>query len=104
MQDKIYLKKKWIASLTLVIALFGVMGTNMLTIHVYATLDVQARQKAAAVMNLIDQSLGYYANATGSKYVEREHLPSNTNVTTANMAVLSNVTSQPIVSQADYQI
>ena len=55
-------------------------------------------------MNLIDQSLGYYANATGSKYVEPEHLSMSSNVTTANMTSLVNVTSQPIVSQADYQI
>ena len=61
-------KKRWIASLTLIIAVISVMGTNVLTSPANATVDVQARQKAAAVMNLIDQSLGYYANATGSAY------------------------------------
>lgn len=67
-------------------------------------MDVQARQKAVAVMNLIDQSLGYYANATGSKYVEREHLPTGANITTTNMTSLANAKAQPIVSQAGYQI
>jgi hypothetical protein len=104
MQGNNYLKKKWIASLALTISLFGVIGSNMLTSHAYAGVDVQARQKAAAVMNLIDQSLGYYANATGSKYVEPEHLSMSSNATTANMTALANVTSQPVVSQADYQI
>ena len=52
-------KKRWIASLALIIAVISVMGTNVLTSHAGATVDVQARQKAAAVMNLIDQSLGY---------------------------------------------
>jgi hypothetical protein len=74
----------------------------------YATLDVQARQKAGAVMNLIDQSLGYYANATGSAYIETEHLPTNlpasANMTSPNMTALANATAQPIVSEADYQI
>ena len=65
---------------------------------------MQARQKAATVTNLIDQSLGYYANATGSAYIESEHLPTSANVTTTNMSALANATSQPIVSQADYQI
>jgi hypothetical protein len=97
-------KKKWIASITLMIAVISVMGTNVLTSPANATVDVQARQKAAAVMNLIDQSLGYYANATGSAYIEREHLPTSVNVTGTNMAALANATSQPIVSQADYQI
>lgn len=59
-------KKKWIASITLIVTALGLMGTNILTSPAYATIDIQARQKAAAVMNLIDQSLGYYANATGS--------------------------------------
>lgn len=97
-------KKRWIASLALIIAVISVMGTNVLTSHAGATVDVQARQKAAAVMNLIDQSLGYYANSTGSAYVEREHLPTSANVTGTNMTALANATAQPIVSQADYQI
>ena len=97
-------KKRWIASLALIIAVISVMGTNVLTSHASATVDVQARQKAAAVMNLIDQSLGYYANSTGSAYVEREHLPMSANVTGTNMTALANATAQPIVSQADNQI
>ena len=84
------------------------VGTNALTSPANAVIDVQARQKAGAVMNLIDQSLGYYANATGSSYVEREHLstssPVSANMTGPNMTALANVTGQPIVSQADYQI
>jgi hypothetical protein len=97
-------KIRWIASLTLMIAVISVMGTNVLTSPANATTDIQARQKAAAVMNLIDQSLGYYANATGSAYIEREHLPTSANITGTNMSALANATSQPIVSQADYQI
>ena len=101
-------KKRWIASITLMIAVISVMGTNVLTSPANATVDIQARQKAAAVMDLIDQSLGYYANATGSAYIEREHLPTSppasANMTGPNMAALANATSQPIVSQADYQI
>jgi hypothetical protein len=100
--------RKWVASLTLIIAVLSVVGTNALTSPANATIDVQARQKAGAVMNLVDQSLGYYANATGSKYVEREHLPTSlpagSNMTGLNMAALANATAQPIVSQADYQI
>jgi hypothetical protein len=84
------------------------MGTNVLTSPANATIDLQARQKAAAVMNLVDQSLGYYANATGSAYIEREHLPTSpptsVNMTAPNMTALANATAQPIVSQADYQI
>ncbi|MGB8086357.1 MAG: hypothetical protein WCF07_08725, partial [Nitrososphaeraceae archaeon] len=60
--------KRWISSLTLIIAVLSVVGTNALTSPANAAIDVQARQKAGAVMNLIDQSLGYYANATGSAY------------------------------------
>lgn len=101
-------KKRWITSLTLIIAVLSVVGTNALTSPANAAIDVQARQKAGAVMNLIDQSLGYYANATGSAYVEREHLPTSplvsANMTGPNMTALANVTGQPIVSQADYQI
>lgn len=110
MQRKTYLAKKWIASLIMMVSLLGIVGTSMLTSPspTYATLDVQARQKAGAVMNLIDQSLGYYANATGSAYVEREHLPTipptSTNATSPNMTALANTQEQPIVSQADYQI
>ena len=100
--------KRWISSLTLIIAVLSVVGTNALTSPANAAIDVQARQKAGAVMNLIDQSLGYYANATGSAYVEREHLPTSplvsANMTGPNMTALANVTGQPIVSQADYQI
>lgn len=100
--------KRWITSLTLIIAVLSVVGTNALTSPANAAIDVQARQKAGAVMNLIDQSLGYYANATGSSYVEREHLstssPVSANMTGPNMTALANVTGQPIVSQADYQI
>lgn len=55
-------------------------------------------------MNLIDQSLGYYANATGSTYVERERLPTSINMTSPYMTALANTQAQPIVSQADYQI
>jgi hypothetical protein len=55
-------------------------------------------------MNLVDESLGYYAKATSSKYVAREHLPTSTNVTSTNMTALANATGQKIVSQADYQI
>lgn len=53
---------------------------------------------------MIGQSLGYYANATGSTYVEREHLPTSVNMTSPNMTALANTQAQPIVSQADYQI
>ena len=102
MKEQTNNKKRWIASLTLIIAVISVMGTNVLTSPATATIDVQARQKAAAVMNLIDQSLGYYANATGSAYVERAGLPSNP--PSVNMTALANATAQPIVSQADYQI
>lgn len=108
MKEKTFFKKEWIASITLIIAVFSVTATNILTSPAIATIDVQARQKAAAVMNLIDQSLGYYANATGSTYVEREHLPGSpttgTNMTAPNMTALGNAPAQPIVSQADYQI
>ena len=101
-------KKRWITSLTLIIAVLSVVGTNALTSPANAAIDVQARQKAGAVMNLIDQSLDYYANATGNAYVEREHLPTSppvsANMTGPNMTALANVTAQPIVSQADYQI
>jgi hypothetical protein len=101
-------KKKWIASITLIVTALGLMGTNILTSPAYATIDIQARQKAAAVMNLIDQSLGYYANATGSTYVEREHLPASlptdTNMTSTNIIALANAPAQQMVSQADYQI
>jgi hypothetical protein len=107
---KTYLAKKWIASLIMMVSLLGIVGTSILTSPspTYATLDVQARQKAGAVMNLIDQSLGYHANATGSAYVEREHLPTSpptsTNATSPNMTALASTQEQPIVSQADYQI
>ena len=108
MKERIGDNKRWIASLTLIIAVLSVVGTNALTSPANAAIDVQARQKAGAVMNLIDQSLGYYANATGSAYVEREHLPTSpsvsANMTGPNMTALANVTGQPIVSQADYQI
>jgi hypothetical protein len=97
--------KRWMASITLIIAVFSVMGTNILANPANATIDVLARQKAGAVMNLIDQSLGYYANATGSAYVEREHLPpASTNATSPNMTALASTQEQPIVSHADYQI
>ena len=108
MKERIGDTKRWISSLTLIIAVLSVVGTNALTSPANAAIDVQARQKAGAVMNLIDQSLGYYANATGSSYVEREHLstssPVSANMTGPNMTALANVTGQPIVSQADYQI
>ena len=112
MTEKLRYKKKWIAGLTLIItAVFGVAVTSTLTSHAYATtIDVQARQKAAAVMNLVDQSLGYYANATGSTYIELEHLPTSpptsVNMTSTNMSALANMSApaQNIVSQADYQI
>jgi hypothetical protein len=52
--------RKWAASLTLIIAVLSVVGTNALTSPACA-IDVQARQKAGAMMNLVDQSLGYYA-------------------------------------------
>lgn len=104
MYGKNCLKKKWMASLALIVALLSILGTNMLMSPTHATIDIQARQKAAAVMNLIDQSLGYYANATGCTYVEREHLPTNVNMTSPNMTALANTQAQPIVSQADYQI
>ena len=59
-------------------------------------------------MNLVDQSLGYYANATGSAYIEREHLPTSpptaVNMTGTNITSLANATAQTIISQADYQI
>jgi hypothetical protein len=105
-------RKKWIACLALTIAVFSVMSTTISANPAHATINVPARQKAAAVMNLIDQSLGYYENATGSQYVEREHLPTSANVTGTtgtNMSFLANATNigsqtQPIVSQADYQI
>jgi hypothetical protein len=86
----------------------ALMGTNILSSPANATVDIQARQKAAAVMNLVDQSLGYYANATGSAYIEREHLPTSpptaVNMTGTNITSLANATAQTIVSQADYQI
>ena len=109
MAEKRSYKKTRIQALVLVAAVFiALMGTNILPSPANATLDVQARQKAAAVMNLIDQSLGYYANATGSAYIEREHLPTSSptavNMTGTNMTSLANATAQPIVSQADYQI
>ncbi len=109
MAEKRSYKKTRIQALVLVAAVFiALMGTNILPSPANATLDVQARQKAAAVMNLIDQSLGYYANATGSTYIEREHLPTSSptavNMTGTNMTSLANATAQPIVSQADYQI
>jgi len=101
-------KKKWIACLTLTIAVFSVVSTNILANPAHATVNVPARQKAAAVMNLVDQSLGYYANATGSKYIELEHLPTSApaggNMTGPNMTAVANATAQPIVSQADLQI
>jgi hypothetical protein len=101
-------QKKWIVCLTLTIAVISVVSTNVLANPAYSTVNVQARQKAAAVMNLVDQSLGYYANATGSKYIETEHLPTSPlaggNMTGPNMAALANATAQPIVSQADLQI
>jgi len=88
--------------------MFIAMGTNILTSPANAIVDIQARQKAAAVMNLVDQSLGYYANATGSAYIEREHLPTSpptaVNMTGTNITSLANATAQTIVSQADYQI
>jgi hypothetical protein len=86
----------------LIIAVISLIGTNALTSPANATVDVPARQKAAAVMNLVDQSLGYYANATGSAYIESAGLPSNP--PSANMTALTNGTAQPIASQADYQI
>jgi len=102
--ERIVLRKKWMASLALIVALLSILGTNMLMSPTHATIDIQARQQAAAVMNLIDQSLGYYSNATGSTYVEREHLPTSVNMTSPNMTALANTQAQPIVSQADYQI
>ena len=105
MVEKTSYEKTRIQTLALVAAVFiTLMGTNILTSPANATVDLQARQKAAAVMNMIDQSLGYYANATGSTYVEREHLPTSANMTAPNMTALANATAQPIVSQADYQI
>ena len=105
MVEKRSYEKTRIQTLALVAAVFiTLMGTNLLTSPANATVDIQARQKAAAVMNMIDQSLGYYANATGSTYVEREHLPTSANITAPNMTALANATAQPIVSQADYQI
>jgi hypothetical protein len=101
-------KKKWIVCLTLTIAVVSVVSTNILANPANATINVQARQKAAAVMNLVDQSLGYYANATGSKYIEREHLPTSPpaggNMSGSTMAAVANATAQPIESQADLQI
>ena len=47
----------------------ALMGTNILSSPANATVDIQARQNSAAFMNLVDQSLGYYANATGSAYI-----------------------------------
>ena len=104
MDEKRSHKKTWIQTLALVAVMFIAMGANISTSPVNATVDIQARQKAAAVMNMIDQSLGYYANATGSTYVEREHLPTSVNMTAPNMTALANATAQSIVSQADYQI
>lgn len=97
-------KKTWIQTVALIAVMFIAMGINILTSPASATVDIRARQNAAAVMNLIDQSLGYYANATGSTYVEREHLPTSVNMTAPNMTALANATAQPIVSQAAYQI
>ena len=102
MKEKSHYVRKWIVPVALMIAVFSLTPTYILTNSATATIDVQARQKAAAVMNLIDQSLGYYANATGSAYVERAGLPSNPPA--VNMTALANATAQPIVSQADYQI
>lgn len=105
---ELHYRKRWILSLVLTIALLGVITTSPLTNSANATVNVQARQKAAAVMNLIDQSLGYYANATGSAYVETEHLPTNlpasANMTSPNMTAVATTQAQPIVSEADYQI
>lgn len=97
-------KKTWIQTVALIAVMFIAMGTNILTSPASAIVDIRAKQNAAAVMNLIDQSLGYYANATGSTYVEREHLPTSVNMTAPNMTALANATAQPIVSQAAYQI
>ena len=102
MKEKSHYVRKWIVPVALMIAVFSLTPTYILTNSATATIDVQARQKAVAVMNLIDQSLGYYANATGSAYVERAGLPSNP--PSVNMTALANATAQPIVSQADYQI
>lgn len=103
MGEKRSYKNARIQTLALVAIVFiALMGTNILTSPANATVDIQARQKAAVVMNLIDQSLGYYANATGSAYVERAGLPSNPPA--VNMTALANATAEPIVSQADYQI
>ena len=109
MGEKRTYKKTRIQTLAMVAAVFiALMGTNILSSPANATVDIQARQKAAAVMNLVDQSLGYYANATGSAYIEREHLPTSpptaVNMTGTNITSLANATAQPIVSQADYQI
>ena len=102
MKEKPHYVRWWIVPVALMIAVFSLTPTYILTNSAYATIDVQARQKAAAVMNLVDQSLGYYANATGSAYVERAGLPSNPPA--VNMTALANATAQPVVSQADYQI
>lgn len=106
--SKIHYRKRWIVTLAVTIAILGVITTSPLTNSVNATVNIQARQKAAAVMNLIDQSLGYYANATGSTYIETEHLPTNlpatANMTSPNMTALATTQAQPIVSEADYQI
>ena len=109
MGEKRSCKKTRIQTLAMVAAVFiALMGTNILSSPANATVDIQARQKAAAVMNLVDQSLGYYANATGSAYIEREHLPTSpptaVNMTGTNITSLANATAQTIVSQADYQI
>jgi hypothetical protein len=105
---EMHYRKRWILSLALTIAILSVVTTSPLTNSANATLNVPARQKAGAVMNLIDQSLGYYANATGSTYIETEHLPTNipasTNTTSPNMTALASTEAQPIVSQADYNI
>ncbi len=73
MKEKHHYVRNWIVPVALMIAVFSLTPTRILTNSAYATIDVQARQKAAAVMNLIDQSLGFYVNATGSPYIE--HLP-----------------------------
>jgi hypothetical protein len=97
-------EKKWITTATMAISIFIVIGTSTVNSPANATIDINARTNAAAIMNLIDQSLGYYANATGSPYTEREHTPASANLTAPNVTALANTPGEPIVNQADYQI
>jgi hypothetical protein len=95
------LQEKWITTATLAISIFIVIGTSNLNSPANAAIDINA---TATIMNLIDQSLGYYANATGSPYTEREHTPASANLTAPNVTALANTPGEPIVNQADYQI